>query len=293
MKKYLLITLVPLFGAGCASHNMALEDARKSYKAASTDVTVSENAPVALHDADLALQKANKAKDDGAEKEEVTHLADIASKRVEIATIEAKKKIAENDFQDVSKDRTEVVLSAREKEIKDAHEKSELLQVSNQKLENDATESKTQSTALTAQNQELAKELADLKMKPTSRGMELTLRDTVFEFGKADLTSGARRDLEKISQELKNASGQKILIEGHTDSVGSDSFNDALSQRRAEAVKDILARDTDSSRITASGLGKKFPVASNSTEAGRQQNRRVTIIVLSAEKEIQENNNAR
>ena len=286
----LLSSLLVLSVTGCASHNMALEDARTSYQNASNDPTVRQNAPVAMHDAEVALQQANQADKDGAKKEDVTHLADLAKNRVEIARVESQKKTAEDQYQEVSKDRVEAVNTARESEVNAAHQKVGQLEASNQQLQNNAVQNQADTTVLQAQsnalgekNQSLEKELSALKMKPTTRGLELNLRDTVFEFGKSDLTVGARRDLEKISQELKNASGHRIVIEGHTDSVGSDSYNNDLSQRRADAVRDILMVDTDASLITARGMGKQYPIASNSTESGRAQNRRVTIVVLTAD----------
>jgi|JI10StandDraft_1071094.scaffolds.fasta_scaffold152689_4 outer membrane protein OmpA-like peptidoglycan-associated protein len=286
MNKYLstiMLSLLTLTTISCAQKNMALQDARSAFQNASNDPTVQKNAPVALHDAGLALKEANEAEAKGADKDEVSHLSSLAMKRVEIAKIEAQKKAQDSQLQEISKTRTDAVLTAREQEAKAAREKASMMEASNKQLETAATQSQAEKDALALKNETLEKELAALKMKPTARGMELTLKDTVFEFGKADLTSGARRDLEKLSQELKNAPDRKILVEGHTDGIGTDEFNQALSERRAQAIKDALARDIDSSRITARGLGKQYPVASNNTEAGRQQNRRVTVTVLSAE----------
>jgi outer membrane protein OmpA-like peptidoglycan-associated protein len=290
MKHYFPITLtflslVALTILSCASHNMALEDARRSFQSAASDPSVKANAPVALHDAELALKQANEAESNGTEKSEVTHLASLANKRVEIARVEAQKKAADQQFEEVSKSRTDVVITAREKEAKEAREKAALLEANNKQLETVAVQNQAQTEALATKNQDLEKELAALKMKPTARGMELTLHDTVFEFGKADLTPGARRDLEKLSQELKTAPDRKILVEGHTDGIGTDAYNQELSERRANAIKDALSRDIDSSRITTRGLGKQYPVASNANEAGRALNRRVTITVLSPDSE--------
>lgn len=286
MNKYLstlTLSLLTLTTINCAPKNMELKDARSAFQNASNDPMVQKNAPVALHDAGLALKEANETEAKGADKSEVSHLSSLALKRVEIAKIEAQKKVQDTQLQEISKTRTDAVLTAREQEAKTSRDKASMLEASNKQLETTATQSQAEKDALALKNENLEKELAALKMKPTARGMELTLKDTVFEFGKADLTSGARRDLEKLSQELKNAPDRKILVEGHTDGIGTDEYNQALSERRAQAIKDALARDIDSSRITARGLGKQYPVASNNTEAGRQQNRRVTVTVLSAE----------
>ena len=78
---------------------------------------------------------------------------------------------------------------------------------------------------------------------------------------------------------MKKNDGTKVMIEGHTDSRGSDEYNEELSQRRAQAVEDALAfRGVDRDRVEAVGKGEGFPVASNDTRAGRQQNRRVEIV---------------
>ncbi len=286
MNKYIstvMLSLLTLTAINCAQKNMALQDARTAFKNASGDPMVQKNAPVALHDAGLALQAANEAEANKADKAEVAHLSFLAIKRVDIAKVEAQKKAQDTQLQEISKTRTNAVLTAREQEAKDAREKANMLEANNKQLETVATQSQVEKDALALKNETLEKELAALKLKPTARGMELTLKDTVFEFGKSELTAGARRDIEKLSQELKKAPERKILVEGHTDGIGTDAYNQALSERRAEAIKQALAQDIDSSRITARGLGKQFPVASNANEAGRQQNRRVTVTVLSTE----------
>jgi OOP family OmpA-OmpF porin len=124
-------------------------------------------------------------------------------------------------------------------------------------------------------------ELAALKAKKTERGLMITLDDILFEFGKADLKPGAVRGLDRLVSLLKEYPERNLLIEGHTDSIGSDAANMVLSQRRADAVNNALAvAGVDRARITARGLSKAYPVASNDTPAGRQQNRRVEIIIL-------------
>ena len=107
----------------------------------------------------------------------------------------------------------------------------------------------------------------------------LTLGDVLFDTGRATLKPGADRTIDRLAQALKDNPNTKVQIEGHTDSVGGDDYNMALSERRADAVSDALRmRGVPSDRYEAKGLGKDFPVASNSTAEGRQQNRRVEII---------------
>jgi outer membrane protein OmpA-like peptidoglycan-associated protein len=107
----------------------------------------------------------------------------------------------------------------------------------------------------------------------------MTLSDVLFDTGQATLKPGADRALDRLAQFLKDSSGTRVVIEGHTDSVGSDDYNLALSERRAQSVAAALsARGVPADRIDSKGLGKAYPVASNDTQAGRQQNRRVEIV---------------
>jgi len=108
----------------------------------------------------------------------------------------------------------------------------------------------------------------------------LTLGDVLFDTGKAELNSGASRKLDQLSQFLSQHPDRRVQIDGFTDSVGSDGYNEELSRRRADAVKSaLLTRGIDSSRITTQGYGKAFPVASNTDSGGRQLNRRVEVVI--------------
>jgi OOP family OmpA-OmpF porin len=128
---------------------------------------------------------------------------------------------------------------------------------------------------------QLTRELSDLKAKQTERGIVLTIGDVLFATAKADLSSDALRSVNKLADFLQKYPNRNVLIEGHTDSVGSDEYNLGLSQRRADSVKESLtAKGIGGERIVTKGYGKKYPVASNETAAGKQQNRRVEVIIL-------------
>jgi outer membrane protein OmpA-like peptidoglycan-associated protein len=125
----------------------------------------------------------------------------------------------------------------------------------------------------------LEQELSDLRAKKTDRGMVLTLGDVLFDTGMATLKPGAYTTIDRLATVLKEAPDRKVMIEGHTDSVGGDDYNQQLSQRRAAAVQTaLLERGVTSNQITAVGKGETFPVASNDNAAGRQQNRRVEMV---------------
>lgn len=131
---------------------------------------------------------------------------------------------------------------------------------------------------------ELEQTLADLQAKQTERGLVVTLGDVLFEVDQATLKPGATRNLQPLVDALGKHPETTVQIEGHTDSTGSADYNLGLSQRRAEAVKTYLvSQGIDASRLATRGLGKDYPVASNDSAAGRQQNRRVEIVIQNLE----------
>jgi outer membrane protein OmpA-like peptidoglycan-associated protein len=109
--------------------------------------------------------------------------------------------------------------------------------------------------------------------------MVLTLGDVLFDTGRATLKPGADSVMERVAMFMQKNPDTKVVIEGHTDSRGSDEYNHELSKDRAAAVQDALAsRGIERNRVEAVGKGEGFPVASNDTSAGRQENRRVEIV---------------
>lgn len=123
--------------------------------------------------------------------------------------------------------------------------------------------------------------LSELATTRTSeRGFIVTLPGLFFDTGKAVLKTGARNTLSRIADQLKINEDTQIAVEGHTDSTGSDEMNQGLSERRAAAVRDYLvSRGVPAARITVRGLGETSPIATNDTAAGRQQNRRVELVI--------------
>jgi outer membrane protein OmpA-like peptidoglycan-associated protein len=119
-----------------------------------------------------------------------------------------------------------------------------------------------------------------LETRETARGLIVNISDVLFDFNKYDLKPGAREKMAKVSGILLAYPGLKIQVEGHTDSVGTDNYNLKLSQERADSVRNYLvSQAVPSETVTSLGLGKADPVASNDTAAGRQQNRRVELVV--------------
>ncbi len=127
----------------------------------------------------------------------------------------------------------------------------------------------------------LMKELSELQGQLTDRGIVLTIGDVLFATGKSDLNVSAQRSMEKIAEFLQKNQNRSLLVEGHTDSVGSDEYNQGLSEQRATSVKNALIKNgIAAERVVIIGYGKKYPLASNADAAGKQQNRRVEAIIL-------------
>jgi outer membrane protein OmpA-like peptidoglycan-associated protein len=119
-----------------------------------------------------------------------------------------------------------------------------------------------------------------LETRDTARGLVVNMSDVLFDFGKFTLRPLAREKLAKISGIVLAYPSLKLAVEGHTDSVGTEAFNQELSEKRAEAVRNYLTQQgVPESSTTATGFGKTRPIASNDTSEGRQQNRRVELIV--------------
>ena len=170
--------------------------------------------------------------------------AQIANER--ILTAEAKEESAKGAAQEQA-----VILQARDREVQQSAQRADSLEA----------------------------ELADLKMQKTERGLVLTLGDVLFDTNQATLKAGAYETLDRLAMALQEKEGRHVAIEGHTDNVGSDESNLGLSERRAQSVQSALTqRGVARTQITTLGKGENFPVASNESADGRQQNRRVELI---------------
>jgi outer membrane protein OmpA-like peptidoglycan-associated protein len=121
---------------------------------------------------------------------------------------------------------------------------------------------------------------AILQTRDTARGLIVNMSDVLFDTARYTLKPGAREKLAKVSGIILGHPGLKIAVEGHTDSVGGDEYNMRLSENRANSVRDFLvAQGVPAASVSAQGFGKTMPVADNATSAGRQQNRRVELVV--------------
>ncbi|WP_020485204.1 OmpA family protein [Methylomonas sp. MK1] len=280
--RYLSLTLLAAaVAAGCSSvPNASLIDAHNSYNNARINADVSTLAELEMKQASDTLKKADDAyaKDD--DDESVTHLAYIANQQVAIAQVTAKRKTAEKAVNSAEAKRNEVRLDARTAEADAAKRQAAASQLT---VDRQATElviagiNSERDEALIAQQEIL---INQLNAKKTARGLVITLGDVLFRTNKAQLQAGGMRNVDKIGDFLKEYPDYKVLVEGYTDSRGSDEHNLELSDRRAYAVRTALVdAGVNSDRVRTRGYGEEYPVAGNDTASSRQLNRRVEIIM--------------
>jgi len=136
------------------------------------------------------------------------------------------------------------------------------------------------------QAEEMRNDMKDAKIERIGEGIKITFDSGIlFEYDSSELQSVAKTNIESLAKILKKYQDTNILIEGDTDDKGSEEYNQKLSERRAQAVSDYQKNlGVDGSRISTVGLGELNPIASNDTEYGRQQNRRVEVAIFANEK---------
>ncbi len=313
---FLILFVLLMMGCGPSQQEMVakdqLERARAAYAQAKANPNVEAYAPAPLLHAGKAVEAAEQSKNDG----QMEQLAYLAERKSQIALTLGEGKAAEREIERLRTETAEVLLQKREQEASlakkeaeqakllalakateaeqakmEAEARTRQLEVTSREVERKAREVEqarmmAQAAAAKAERakaeaNQLMQELSDLKAKQTERGIVLTIGDVLFAVGKATLSKEASRNIDKLVQFLQKNPNRRVLIEGHTDGTGSDSLNLTLSQERADAVKEALVtKGISEERIWAKGYGKKYPVAGNDTAAGRQQNRRVEVIIL-------------
>lgn len=266
-----LVAAALLVLAGCASAPQpmpVLEQARTTVATAVAQPLARQVAASELDDAQLALSNADRVWEQNNDPELVTHYAYLATRNSEIVMERTAAERARLEIEDASARRNELLLSARNSEASE--------------LQRQAALAKSRAERSEAEALRMAAELEALKAEKTERGMVLTLGDVLFDTAQAQLKAGAQSTMDRLATFMTDNPQRRLLIEGHTDSRGSDEYNLDLSSRRANAVASALSqRGIDRNRVNAQGLGESYPVASNDTTAGQQQNRRVEIVVSS------------
>jgi outer membrane protein OmpA-like peptidoglycan-associated protein len=288
-----MLSVAALVLVACASgpvKDPSTERARAALTRLQSEPDLASRAPVAINEAELAVSAAEKSDEAAA----AAQLGYLAEKKVEIARSLAERRLAEDQAKMTTVERERIRLAARTREadvaIADAERSKEQAEISRQQAglameQTDIAKQQTGEANMAAEqarleSEDLKRQMLDLNAKITDRGMVLTLGDVLFAAGQADLKPGATARLGKLITFLNKYPDRTATIEGHTDNVGSEGLNQTLSLHRAQAVKTYLvSQGIASDRISATGMGESLPVASNGNSAGRQQNRRVEIII--------------
>lgn len=260
-RKFLPLLVLLLLVAGCATTSpqpQTLTQAQGAVAEAESNPAVVRYAPTALEQAQEALTRAESSWRNQSERGNTEHLSYMALKRAQLAEALAQREMAlATGF--AAANQNQGALSQARMEVERARQEAERLQ---------------------AQLRDAEQQLADLEPQQTERGIVLTLGEVLFGFDSAELQAGNARTMDRLAQYLQANPEYQILIEGHTDSVGQASYNQQLSERRAEAVRAALAqRGISRDRIRSTGLGEDYPVANNAVPEGRAQNRRVEVVI--------------
>jgi len=266
VKTLVATTVASVLLAACAAAPLKPDGAaaaRNKLTQLQSDPNLTNRAPMAIKEADAAVRAAEQPQTD---KEQGAYLVYMADRKVEIARAQADTSLAEDQRAALSAQREKARLDARTHEA-------------------DVAEGKVGAAQLAAanseqQNAELQRQIDELHAKPSDRGLVVTLGDVLFATGRADIMSGAAGNLDRLVAFLNKYPDRTVVIEGYTDNVGSEQYNQGLSERRADSVRSYLAgQGVGMLRLSALGKGESGAVADNSSATGRQQNRRVEVVI--------------
>ncbi|MGO1502586.1 MAG: OmpA family protein [Marinobacter sp.] len=242
--------------AGCATSppdNAMVNEARASYTKIKNDPDVARSGDSQLRDARDELNRAESLLKDGKDTSRIEHSAYLANRHAQIASEQGERARLEDEVESAEERRRKLVLNK-------SNEEAEMLR----------------------------QRMKELQAERTDRGMVLTLGDVLFDLNKADLKSSGEQTIGRLAQFMREYEDRRVRVEGYTDSTGKDSYNQKLSERRAESVRDaLMSQGIERQRVDSHGYGEQYPVAGNDSSAGRQQNRRVEIVISDKEGNIE------
>ena len=241
--------------AGCATapqENSMVNEARASYAKIKDDPEVARSGDRHLRSARDELDRAESLLEDGKDTNRIEHAAYLANRHAQIASEQAERARLGEEVTSAEERRRKLMLDKSSSEASQARHEADMLR----------------------------KRMEELQAERTDRGMVLTLGDVLFDLNKADLKSSGEQTIGRLAQFMREYEDRRVRVEGYTDSTGEESYNQTLSERRAQSVQNALvSQGIERSRVETRGYGEQYPVASNDNSAGRQQNRRVEIVI--------------
>jgi outer membrane protein OmpA-like peptidoglycan-associated protein len=240
-------------------------------------ITYAREAVQAAEDARIITIRKIKAEDDAA----MLEARNRAEEEKRQAQLEAEQQAEQRKQADVAAAQSDAEAQRAREEAQRAHEEEQKAREAQQQAE----PNKQQADQQVAQARERLRQQLNqvLQTTETARGLIVNMSDVLFDFNKYTLKPEAREKLAKVSGILLAYPNLKLQVEGYTDNIGTDEYNQKLSEERADSVRDYLvSQSVADSNVTAAGYGKSDPVADNSTNAGRAQNRRVELVVSGA-----------
>lgn len=291
---------------GCANlpeTNATYAEAQETIERAREMRGVSRYAALKLQQAEESLAQAEGIwEEHGNDRiEDVEHHAYLAKQQAATAIARAELGDTRDEMRRVSQTREQVLRQARERELltarqraaqaeleaQTAQERAQQLEQRYQTAQQDAQTAQQEAEAARNQREQENRELQELRdtvkslqAQQTERGMVLTMNEVLFDFGDSQLKPGGARAVEQLARFLEENADRKVLVEGYTDAVGDEDFNRELARARAQAVQqELVSAGVSRDRIEVQGHGEQFPVASNETNAGRQLNRRVEVVI--------------
>lgn len=258
---------ISVLAAGCAStppDNAKVDEARAAYEEIRNDPNVARSGDRQLRNSREQLSRAESLLEEGADVVAIEHAAYLAHRHAQVASEQGERAELQKQIDSTEARRKELELQMRADEAEQAR----------------------------LEAKELRLQMEAMQAEQTDRGMVLTLGDVLFDLNRAELKASGEATIRRLANFMAKYDNRRVRVEGYTDSTGEAAYNQGLSERRAEAVRDTLVNmGVSSGRVETKGFGEEFPVASNDTSGGRQQNRRVEIVISDEEGNIEAREN--
>jgi len=253
MRKHVMIPALLALSVGlaaCSSQpNVNLQQAQSNFAGLQSDPQAAKVAALETKDASEMLKRAEQAYLDEDDQKKVDQLAYLANQRVEVAKQTITLRTAEESLKNAAAKRAGARLEARDAQIKQLQ--------------------------------------SSLNAKQTERGTLVTFGDVLFDLDRAELKPSGLGNVSQLAQFLQQSPERKVVIEGYTDSTGTASYNQQLSERRANSVRMALVKmGVGAERIVTLGYGKDYPISDNTSPAGRAMNRRVEVTISNDNQQV-------